>query len=298
MSYKKRLDHAFEKASTLPITYHTRYVFFSDCHRGSGDNNDNFLHNSNNYLAALQHYYQYDFCYIEVGDGDELWENRSLSQISEIHDGIFSLLCQFNCRKNLYMLYGNHDIVKRYYGFSSCAAKLCDINVYESLILESSKTPISLYVTHGHQADYLNSSLWRIARFLVRYIWSPLEFFGFNDPTSAAKNNYRKNIIEKRLTNYAKSNSCMLLTGHTHRPTLGDTISPYCNCGSCVHPMGITCIELCGHKMNLVKWRESTLIEKQKDEYYYNSHSKYSPEYPVYVKREVLASLNLLDVHL
>lgn len=297
MSYKKRLDLAFKNAPILPITYHTRYVFFSDCHRGSGDNNDNFLHNSNNYLAALQHYYQYDFCYIEVGDGDELWENRSLKQISEIHDGIFSLLCQFNCKNNLYMLYGNHDIVKRYSGFNKCASKLCDINIYEGLILSSQKLPISLYVTHGHQADYLNSALWRLARFLVRYIWSPLEYFGFNDPTSAAKNNHKKNKIESRLVHYANANKCILLAGHTHRPTLGNSTSPYCNCGSCVHPMGITCIELCGHNMNLVKWHESTVVEKQKGEYYHSFYGHHSPEYPVYVKRELLATVNLLDIY-
>ena len=57
MSYTKRLDRAFENAPILPITSNTKYVFFSDCHRGSGNNNDNFLKNVNNYFAALQYYY-------------------------------------------------------------------------------------------------------------------------------------------------------------------------------------------------------------------------------------------------
>ncbi len=302
MSYNKRLDRAFENAPILPVTPHTKYVFFSDCHRGTGDNNDNFLHNSNNYLAALQHYYLYDFCYIEVGDGDELWENRNLRQIAEIHDAIFSLLCKFNCKNHLYMLYGNHDIVKRYSGFDTCAAKLCDIAIYEALILKSTQIPLDLYVIHGHQADFLNSVLWRFARFLVRYIWSPLEYFGFNDPTSAAKNNDKKNKIESRLCDYAKSNNCLLLAGHTHKPTIANTSSPYCNCGSCVHPMCITCIELCGHKMNLVKWYESVLTTSslnssinQKGEYVHNHHGQYSPKYPIYVRREILGTVNLLD---
>ena len=43
MSYIKRLDRAFEHAPVLPITPQTKYVFFSDCHRGTGNNNDNFL---------------------------------------------------------------------------------------------------------------------------------------------------------------------------------------------------------------------------------------------------------------
>ena len=58
MSYKKLLDRAFENAPILPITPNTKYVFFSDCHRGIGNNNDNFLKNEDSYLAALQYYYQ------------------------------------------------------------------------------------------------------------------------------------------------------------------------------------------------------------------------------------------------
>ena len=113
MSYYKRLDKAFEHASILPITPDSQYVFFSDCHRGTGSNNDNFLKNSDCYFAALQYYYQYGFCYIEAGDGDELWENCTLSQIMEIHNDIFYQLEQFNKERRLYMLYGNHDMVKK-----------------------------------------------------------------------------------------------------------------------------------------------------------------------------------------
>lgn len=295
MSYIKRLNRAFENAPILPITAHTKYVFFSDCHRGIGDNNDNFLKNVNSYYAAIQHYYQYGFSYIEVGDGDELWENRSLSQISEIHGDIFSLLSRFNRDKRFYMLYGNHDIVKRYSGFNGCDAKLCDIKIYEGLILKPTKMSKSVYVTHGHQADFLNSVLWRLARFLVRYLWTPLEYFSLEDPTSAAKNNKKKNKAEERLTLYAKNTGCLLIAGHTHRPALCSTDSPYCNCGSCVHPYSITCIELCGYNMNLVKWHETSV--RQKGEYFRNMniYGQYPPEYPIYVKRELLATSNLLD---
>ena len=57
MSYQTRLNHAFEKAPTLPINQHTRYVFFSDCHRGIGNKNDNFLQNKACYLSALHPYF-------------------------------------------------------------------------------------------------------------------------------------------------------------------------------------------------------------------------------------------------
>lgn len=279
MSYVKRLDHAFEKAPLLPITHNTKYVFFSDCHRGAGTNNDNFLKNESCYLAALHYYYQNTFCYIEVGDGDELWENRNLSQIMEIHDKAFSMLSCFQDSGRLYMLYGNHDMVKKY-----------SESIYESLIFQSKNPPVDLYVTHGHQADFMNSVLWKLARFLVRHLWSPLERFGVLDPTSAAKNNKKRNKVEKRLIDYAKNRGCLILCGHTHKPVLGNTASPYFNCGSCVHPQGITCIELYGFHIRLVKWH----ISVDPCSHFGNIYNQ-NPIYPLYVKREVLEEKSLLS---
>ena len=135
MSYIKRLNRAFENAPLLPITSNTKYVFFSDCHRGIGNNNDNFLKNENCYLAALQYYYQNAFCYIEVGDGDELWENENFNQIREIHENVFSILSCFQECNRFYMLYGNHDMVKK-----------CDTNVHEGIIFHSD-LPSSIYVS-------------------------------------------------------------------------------------------------------------------------------------------------------
>lgn len=286
MSYMKRLDKAFNGAPILPIDYHSKYVFFSDCHRGTGNNNDNFLKNNNCYLAALQYYYQTDFCYIEVGDGDELWENRKINQIIEIHGDIFSQLLRFHKEERLYMLYGNHDMIKKNHSLL-----FRDLKFHEGLILSSQFSDISLRITHGHQADFLNSVLWRLARFLVRHLWAPLEFFGVSDPTSAAKNNTKKVRLEKRYLSYAKNSHCLLLTGHTHRPTLGTTSSPYLNCGSCVHPKCITCIELCSFKLNLVKWCSTTA----QNEYFNILYRQNPPGYPVYIKREVLASESLFS---
>lgn len=281
MSYRKRLDHAFEDAPVLPITDYTKYVFFSDCHRGIGNNNDNFLKNANSYLAALQYYDQYGFCYIEVGDGDELWENRSLTQIVEMHQDIFCNLCRFKQAGRLYMLYGNHDMEKKE-KMHSCFAFEC----HEGIVFNAVNPSVQLLVTHGHQADLLNSTLWKLSRFLVRYVWSPLEYFGVKDPTSAAKNNTKKEKLERKYVAYALENNCLLLTGHTHRPTLGSELSPYYNCGSSVHPKGITCIELCGRHISLVKWYGTT----EKSEHLGNIYAQCPPVYPVYIKREVLAS--------
>ena len=281
MGYQKRLERAFKNALHLPISVNTKYVFISDCHRGCGNNNDNFLKNVNPYLAALQYYYQSGYHYVEVGDGDELWENKNMQQIKEIHPAVFNLLQEFDCDKRLSLLYGNHDIVKRNKHFS-----FMNFKYKEGLILENTEKNLELRITHGHQADPLNSVSWRLARTLVRHLWTPLEVFGISDPTSAAKNNHKQNRLEKKYLSYARKNHCYLLTGHTHRPSLCTKSSPYCNCGSCVHPQGITCIELSGYKMELVKW----YVTIDKNGHRSNIYPRCPPAYPLSIKREIIHS--------
>lgn len=252
MSYSSRLNKAFKDVPCLPLSDNTRYIIMSDCHRGNGTSNDNFLKNRNLYLAALEYYYKKGYTYIELGDGDELWENRNMSQIIQIHSETFELLFQFYQQGRLYFVYGNHDMANSRpapIGFPL-------ITHHSGIILEDVSDCGSLYLTHGHQADFLNSKLWKLSRFLVRYLWKPFERFGLLDPTSAAKNNQRKTKTEKKLSRWASRNHHILISGHTHRPRLGPAESPYFNTGSCVHPYGITGIEINGRCLTLVKWRQ------------------------------------------
>lgn len=272
MTYFSRIDRAFKDAPCIPFHQDSKLILFSDCHRGVGTSNDNFLKNQNLYFAALQHYYELGFHYIELGDGDELWENRCMHPIIEIHSHVFWLLSKFYAQNRLHMIYGNHDIQKKNLKFtqSNCNSYsytyhhqniplLPGITFYPGLILENNEYNLRLYLTHGHQADYLNSTLWPIARFLVRYIWQPMEFFGFLDPTSAARNNTKKEKTERRLSHWSKSQKKILITGHTHRPMLSEDEYPYyINTGSCVHPRCITGIEIENMCFTLIKWTYGT----------------------------------------
>ena len=51
MSYYSRLNKSFEGVPRLPLNNCTKYVLFSDCHRGVGTTNDNFLKNQNLYIS-------------------------------------------------------------------------------------------------------------------------------------------------------------------------------------------------------------------------------------------------------
>ncbi|MBQ8592649.1 MAG: metallophosphoesterase family protein [Lachnospiraceae bacterium] len=275
MGYYKRITNAFENALRLPLSPCTKYVLLSDCHRGNGTNNDNFLKNQNLYFAALDYYFKKGFCYIELGDGDELWENRSFSQITEIHSNTFWLLSRFYDQNRFYSLYGNHDMCKKDAVFCTkkCCHYYCDstdchvplfpqISFPESIILENCTGGPNLYLTHGHQADMLNSTFWKLSRFLVRYVWRHLEGIGFLDPTSAAKNYTWKKKTEKRLSQWCKQEQRILIAGHTHRPSLPlPGAIPYCNTGSCVHPRCITAIEIEHMALSLVKWTYETRFD-------------------------------------
>lgn len=249
MTSLKRLSQLFESAARVPIDDSSRIILMSDCHRGDGSQADEFFRNENLYLSALNHYYNQGYIYIEIGDGDELWENKKLPDIINAHQNVFQLLEKFGRGGRLYTIYGNHDMVKR-----------SDPGVRESLVLdyqggEGPERNKKILLVHGHQVDALNSTFWRFSRFLVRYFWRPLELFGINNPTSPAVNQVKKEKIARRLTDWVIREDQMIIAGHNHRPMFPEIGEPlYFNDGSCVHPQFITGIEIDRGEIALVKW--------------------------------------------
>ncbi|MCY6369298.1 metallophosphoesterase [Clostridium ganghwense] len=273
MSTFKCLTKVFKSSKEIFIDDLSKFILISDCHRGDNSWTDDFANNENILFTALNYYYEHDFTYIEIGDGDELWENRKFSEIRQTHSPIFWLMSKFYNDKRLYMIWGNHDIVKKnkkyvqknlYYYYDERKEKykpLFDkIEVYEGLILKYLSTKNKIFIVHGHQGDLINDQLWRLSRFLIRYIWRPLTLhLGVKDPTSPAKNYKKKKITEKNIIKWVKANNQMVIAGHTHRPMFPDVGEPpYFNDGSCVHPRCITGIEIQNGKIMLVKWSVKT----------------------------------------
>lgn len=273
MKSLKRLSQVFESAERLSFDDSSKIILMSDCHRGDGSHADEFLKNENIYLSALNHYYNEGYTYIEIGDGDELWENKRLSDIIKAHPDVFQLLRKFYLEKRLHFIYGNHDIVKRnrkyaaenlykYYDKQEKKEQPLfeNIKVHEGLILEyqdgvKRQAGNRILLVHGHQVDFLNSDMWKLARFLVRYVWRPLELFAINNPTSPAQNQEKKEKIGRRLTDWAIRENQMLVAGHNHRPMFPEIGEPlYFNDGSSVHPLFITGIEIESGEITLVKW--------------------------------------------
>jgi predicted phosphodiesterase len=271
MSCQRRISNVYKSAKTLALTNQSKIVLLSDCHRGNGSLADNLSENRNLYHSALMSYYMNGYTYIELGDGDELWENKSMLDIFAAHQDIFSLLARFYNDKRLYLLYGNHDMQKKKYSHEMDSffdiknqtniTLFPGIKVHEGIILINSSTGHQLMLIHGHQCDLINDTFWKVGRFLVRYLWTPLELIGFQDPFSASKNSKYRTKTEQQLTAWAKDHQKILIAGHTHREVFaypGEV--PYFNDGCCVRPGFITAIEIENLQISLVKWQYMTKL--------------------------------------
>lgn len=275
MNNLKRITKVFESAEEIPFDDSSKIILMSDVHRGDGGWADDFSKNQNLYFAALTHYYNENYTYIELGDGDELWKNKRLSDIVYVHSHAFWLLSKFFNEGRFHCIFGNHDMVKRdnqfvknnmYQYFEQRLKKNIplfeNIKLHEGLVLRHKVTDQKILLIHGHQVSFIDYELWKLSRFLVRYLWRPLETFGVNDPTSTSKNYDKTNTVEEKLIEWVNQEKHMLIAGHTHRPRFPEVGEPqYFNDGSCVHPRCITGIEIADGNITLVKWDVKTKID-------------------------------------
>lgn len=272
MSVSSRLNQVFENCKQFWIDDKSKIIFFSDCHRGNNSWADNFARNQNVYFAAMLYYFTEGFTYIEIGDGDELWENRKFPVIREAHSHIFWLLSEFYKLNRLIMIYGNHDMNKKNKRFlEKCMYEYVDertndkkslfvgIEAHEGIVLNVRGTDHKFYVTHGHQGQLFNDRLWKVNRFLVRYFWKPLENLGAMDPTGPGMNYEMRDKNDRNIIRWIEEKKQAVITGHSHRPSFPQQGAPlYFNDGSCVHPRAITGIEIQSGMISLIKWSVQT----------------------------------------
>lgn len=263
-----RLNQVYNSSETILFDDNSKFVFFSDCHRGDGSKADNFIKNRDIYLYSLKHYYEKDFTYIELGDGDELWENDHFSDLFKTHVEVYLLLQKFYTNKRLYMIWGNHDVFKssrsyvkntlnRFYDYTAKCYKALyrGIEINEGLILHYKNTPYRIFVIHGHQGDILDDVFWPFSRFLVRHFWRLFEILKYNKCINTTKRKERMIAVQSNIKRWSKNNKKMIIAGHTHKsafPAPGQI--PYFNDGCCINKGYITCIEIQDGCIMLVKW--------------------------------------------
>lgn len=250
----------------------SKIVFISDSHRGDGGYADSLRQNRNIYKAALGFYYENGYTLIELGDGDELWKNVDCLDIAYTYKDIFAIMNKFYDQNRLFLVYGNHDIVKGNPEYIKRQEKLfqdagngfgremirlySNIQFYEGIVLRY-YTGDEIIGFHGHQVDLLNCDMWKGSRFLVRYVWRFMEgVAGFKEPTSPANNYDKGTKIDSILGRLALKEKKVIICGHTHNDIFPEPDEGlYFNDGCCIFPSAITCIELKNGEISLVKWQ-------------------------------------------
>lgn len=269
MKTRSKLNEVFKNAFPVPFDDTSKLVFFSDVHRGDDSLSDEFGRNRHIYYHALNFYYQNDFTYVEVGDGDELWEHPKFRYIRGAHVTTFNMLRNFFNEDRLLMLFGNHNMQLKYPKYvEENLFKVYDeyndvnedlfpgIHIHEALIFKHRETSQEIFVVHGHQGDFINDQFWRVSYFLIRYFWRFMHVLGVKYAASPAKNRQKRHKVEKNYNKWIEDKDIILICGHTHRPKFpGPNEAAYFNCGCCMHPRGINCLEIENGKIALVSWR-------------------------------------------
>ncbi len=263
MTFKRQINKLYKLSKQIDIEKENKVFIFSDCHRGIGDKADDFNHNYEIFLDIINDYANRGYLLIELGDGDELWENNDFEEIFKTYRKIYEIYVNLSLKNKFYIIWGNHNRSwrnpkKKLNKISLFLNKKIDMQAYESLILKYENKKILLL--HGHQGELINDKLWWVGKFLVRKFWRPIQLrFGLLDVTSAAKNYKIRIKTDKRFIKWVKNTNIPVIIGHTHRPSFPKEKQPlYFNSGSCIHPEGISGIEISDKKMTLIKWEEST----------------------------------------
>jgi UDP-2,3-diacylglucosamine pyrophosphatase LpxH len=296
---KTALTSLYQRCRQNPVMIDSssRLVFMSDCHRGNGGWGDDFSRNRLLFLHALGHYRSLGFTYVEVGDGEELWENSSFDSVHWAYSEVYIRLGYLHSEGRLIFLWGNHNNAWRqpqrvraeltpalWMYFDGRVSPLLEdlgreallqilsgdgpppdrpllrpLRTREAVVLRHRGSGGEILVTHGHQGELWSHRVWPLSRFLVRRVWRMLQNAGLRPRITPAGNYALMRETESRLTQWCRSSGIPLVAGHTHRPELPSPDDPpYMNCGSCVHPRCITALEIEGSEVSLVKWHVST----------------------------------------
>lgn len=236
---KNILEHPGKKGLVIPFEQHAgKFIIFSDQHKGRRNGADDFTQAEPNYLAALEHYAAEDFCFINLGDSEELWEN-TFWQVKKKNKATFEAEKKFIANGKYVKLSGNHDL---YWNTSPLAAfdlKMIygeKVEVYDGVVLKSlvntqepganipesedrtKDSELTIFLTHGHQGDAQSDGNW-FSKFFVGWIWAPLQALLRINPNTPAYDAEKKTLHNNIMYEWSQAQEKLILvTGHTHQP--------------------------------------------------------------------------------
>ncbi len=203
----KTLNKLLLSTECITITDTDKIIIFSDLHLGDGSFRDDFLHNSVMFLDLLENYYlENDYLLVLNGDIEEL-QRYSFKKIEKQWSRFYDILAEFNKRKKLIKIIGNHDSMIRKYQSAKIGNSLSD-----SIKLYYKNNEI--FILHGHQGSALFSIFNDLLGILLKIFANPLGVKNFTMPFD----DYRKYKIEKNIYRFSIEQKNMTIIGHTHRP--------------------------------------------------------------------------------
>ncbi|WP_295800931.1 metallophosphoesterase [Mucilaginibacter sp.] len=199
-----------------------KFIILSDQHKGARDGADVFANAAKNYLAALDYYYTNNFCYINLGDSEDLWENLFVT-IKRHNKSTFEAEQKFIQRNAFVKIFGNHDL---YWANDPLAPVSLQsvyhqqVKIYEGAMLTTTVngSPLEIYMTHGHQGDLQSDGNW-FSKWFVSDIWGPFQAYLHINPNTPANNDQLKTDHNQIMYEWSsKRKNLLLITGHTHQP--------------------------------------------------------------------------------
>ncbi|MBN2117813.1 MAG: metallophosphoesterase family protein [Anaerolineales bacterium] len=266
-----------------------RFIVFSDQHKGARDGADDFMVCERTYNAALTYYDQQGYTLAVLGDVEELWEETAPT-VLKAYSQTLNLEGKFHKDGRYLRVWGNHDdawshkdLVDRWLE----PALGGDLRVRESLILhvrDGQEELGRLFLLHGHQGTFDGEYIASLAKFVLRYIWRPIQRLFKISLNTPAKDFELRYALESALYAWSEQQrKVVLIAGHTHHPVFkseskeefmraspaeaeAKPVSPtmlaiefkkpsYFNTGCCAYLNGdITGLEFSDGEIRLVRW--------------------------------------------
>lgn len=199
-----------------------KFIIFSDQHKGARDLADDFRVAEKNYITALDYYFNNGFQFINLGDCEELWENKP-DIVMEKNLGDLQAEGRFQQNNHYYRIFGNHDLEWKYEFQRSRYLKPVfgeKLKVYEGVLLTTTwnNHSYSILCTHGHQGDQKSDGN-AFSTWVVASIWTPLQRFleiSINSTSDSFELVDKHNIIMYEWS--AMQKNLLFISGHTHKP--------------------------------------------------------------------------------
>lgn len=207
----------------IPIDMATsKIIILSDQHKGAKDLADDFRLTEKNYMCALQHYYDNEFTFVNLGDCEELWESTP-SKVIESNRLTLLQEAQFEASGRYYRIYGNHDLEWNYPIQQSLYLKPIfgpKLKIHEGLVFTTAYNGKNycIFLAHGHQGDRRSDGNW-FSKWFVAAIWTPIQRYleiyidRISDSFELVD---RHNVMMYEWS--ASKDNLLFVSGHTHKP--------------------------------------------------------------------------------